>query len=1332
MAIYDNVFRFTIDGNAENGLRAILGEYEKLKNATGAANDMGHFAETIKTSSKSAEGAVSALQNEVKDLPADKRLKIEAATSEAKSGIKDVNESVDKLPKSKQVIVRTETTNAKTGVREVKESLENLPNNTKVKVSANTTGANEALKGTQKELAETGSKAKSTGSILGGAFGGTLIANGLSTLGSKLVEVTKNGLELAEQGEQTERVWENLGAGSKGAAEMSAQMVDLRAKTGYAAGDIKKMQQQFYGLTGSVDSAKNLTEALVGVGVASGLSGDKVGKLVRSMGRLFSSDSVTSSQLARIETQAPKMGSALAAAAGMSQDAFNKMVSDGKLTGSAFEDLVEKVSKQSPAAFSVFGKTGQGAIAQIKGSWISAQSVFGQKLVDTQKTGLTDVANFMKSKDFQGLLGDAAEGLGKIADKIVDVLRYVEKNKGSISEIAKATGSIITDLAKGAWDLVTDFLHTVTGTKTGGIKGVAEAMRKIAEHHSEIETVGKVLIALFAASKVNSLYKDLAGLAGISGSKGIIGDLIKLGASDVFTKAGALKGLKNLGTSAGNLTKGVGKVTATVAIAYDAVTDIADLKKAFSKGGKMSDKFTSVGESAGTLIGGGIGAFFGPGGVAIGATIGKAAGKWAGQASKEFTDGWNKAGRGAKPPEGLIPKAGYYARKAGDAVVEYTKNMGKAVKKYGPTVLKAFTGIFGGVATWFLTDTKAGKAATKWAQGFVQDVKKKGLTKTISDDYDKLSKSVATTYNKMAKNTTNWFNDHEKATKKWASSHAKDWSKDWNGFKDSMGDKLNDMKDGASNWGSNVEKWRSKWSSSFGKSWSSHWNSVKNWMGDSLDSARDHAGSWGTSLNKWWGSFSTGFGKGWRSMWSGLGDFFSSIWDGIKDTAKSAMNVLIGIINGGIGGIDTVIHFFGGKKETIKKIPKLATGTGYHSGGLAMVNDQPGPLYKELLEDTSTGQLGMAEGRNTVLDLKPGTKVYTAAQTQAIMSMAGMPHYAGGTDGEGFFDKFIDTASGFIKGAAEKIKQIAEYVAHPVQAVEKLFDSKTSFPGTGIGSMFQDGSHYMIKQGESWFKGLFSALKDGLDFGSARGNYNPEMIEKAARAMKVDPSASFIKMLQATIQSESGGRNVVQQIHDVNSGGNEARGILQYTPGTFRAFAVPGHTNIMNPYDQLLAFFNNSDWRNSIGRTTIWGVNKIDWLHSGPQGHRRMANGGKLTHPEVVLAGEDGDEWVVNPSKPNAMHLVAGLMADIQAKQPHATLAAPASSTGATFRPAPVVQSDSAAGGSSLLGMVSKLVTATQALLDKDTDIYLDRQKVTKEVNKQSKADVNVLTAQGG
>ncbi|GAY74355.1 peptidoglycan DD-metalloendopeptidase family protein [Lentilactobacillus kosonis] len=144
-----------------------------------------------------------------------------------------------------------------------------------------------------------------------------------------------------------------------------------------------------------------------------------------------------------------------------------------------------------------------------------------------------------------------------------------------------------------------------------------------------------------------------------------------------------------------------------------------------------------------------------------------------------------------------------------------------------------------------------------------------------------------------------------------------------------------------------------------------------------------------------------------------------------------------------------------------------------------------------------------------------------------------------------------------------------------------------------------------------WIAKHLAPLTEGLGgLGDVKGNYNPEMIRKAAEAMHVDPSDAYIKLLQAVIQSESGGRNVVQQIHDVNSGGNEARGILQYTPPTFKAYAMKGHTNIMNPYDQLLAFFNNSAWKSAIGMTTIWGHRKADWLHSGPQGHRRYANGG--------------------------------------------------------------------------------------------------------------------------
>ena len=158
------------------------------------------------------------------------------------------------------------------------------------------------------------------------------------------------------------------------------------------------------------------------------------------------------------------------------------------------------------------------------------------------------------------------------------------------------------------------------------------------------------------------------------------------------------------------------------------------------------------------------------------------------------------------------------------------------------------------------------------------------------------------------------------------------------------------------------------------------------------------------------------------------------------------------------------------------------------------------------------------------------------------------------------------------------------------------------------------------------------ADKYGEQFNGAN-SISGSMIEAAARKMHVNLPDGFVKDVLRVAMSESGNRNIQQQIHDVNSGGNEAQGPLQFTPQTFKAFAMPGHTNIHNPYDELLAFFNNSDWRNSIGWTTIWGHRKFDWLHSGPIGHRRYANGGIANKPSIF--GEAGPEMAIPliPSK---------------------------------------------------------------------------------------------------
>ncbi|MDM7651124.1 phage tail tape measure protein [Lactococcus lactis] len=80
-------------------------------------------------------------------------------------------------------------------------------------------------------------------------------------------------------------------------------------------------------------------------------------------------------------------------------------------------------------------------------------------------------------------------------------------------------------------------------------------------------------------------------------------------------------------------------------------------------------------------------------------------------------------------------------------------------------------------------------------------------------------------------------------------------------------------------------------------------------------------------------------------------------------------------------------------QEIYEKITKHATGTNYHQGGLAMVNDQRGSLYKELIT-LPTGQSFIPEGRDVVLNLPRGSSVLKASKTAQLI-----PKYAKGTGG---------------------------------------------------------------------------------------------------------------------------------------------------------------------------------------------------------------------------------------------------------------------------------------------------------------------------------------------
>ena len=114
---------------------------------------------------------------------------------------------------------------------------------------------------------------------------------------------------------------------------------------------------------------------------------------------------------------------------------------------------------------------------------------------------------------------------------------------------------------------------------------------------------------------------------------------------------------------------------------------------------------------------------------------------------------------------------------------------------------------------------------------------------------------------------------------------------------------------------------------------------------------------------------------------------------------------------------------FGSTGTFTKK--KVAKGTQNFEGGLAMVNDEKGISDpRELIVDK--GRAFIPQGKDVVLPLSKGAKVYTASQTKAIMSGMGIPHYATGKDNSDAFTSAKDDWTHYTKTHAVTTAQELE------------------------------------------------------------------------------------------------------------------------------------------------------------------------------------------------------------------------------------------------------------------------------------------------------------------
>lgn len=1176
-----------------------------------------------------------------------------------------------------------------------------------IAVHDNASGPVTGLTGKTKMLGSTFSSVKA---IMAGTFLGNAALQGIQAISNAMGGLIKVGWDYNAQQQTMKASWDTLtGSASKGQV-----MVDMTNKLAVAAQNstemVNDLNQKFYAVTDSAGKTNDLTKAVLTLQDAFGKSDAEISNFATQWSQMLGNGKASAQDMLSIQNVFPKFRGELLAYErevthnkNLTMSQMNDMMSQGKISSDAMNHVLLGMGHEYKNATNNFSSTLNGMIRTAKSA---APRILGPLMAP-----LTNAANPIL-KSFSKWMADpktekAAQSLGKKMQKdISDVSKTIGKIVAPFKDLLIVITRLIALFASGAWKGFAGVMSSIWDA----ITQVANAFGKL---WSPIDKSISKMKGLGSASKyIKGLGQVVGTIAGImvafAGAIKVASAAIKVWTTvsniATATAKGLWTGLKLLGAGF----KIAAIKTATAATKVWAVTQKAaavaarGLRKALSV---LATGFKMVGKA---ILTAGKALLTNPFGIALVAIV--AVGLAFYEAYKHI-----------KPFRDAVNNGFKLLVSAGKKVINFFKNDWKEI------ALFLVNPIAGGFALAYKHSSKFRSFCHKISKDFEslgKDLKKKGkgIAKTIGDTFTgkaSWERDLKKNFSKMEKEYERNAKQRANLQKKQQEQERKQWQKHWKDLQKGSSKLWQGFAKNAKNGMKNIQKEHDKWSKNFQKGWDRTWTNIgkftdKTWQNLKKGSAN--------GMNNMSHSISNGLNtisNVWNSIWNGLKDFFGNIWDGIKKIAQDGMNAVISVINGGVGAIDAVWSFFTGHGSGIKKLGKVhfAQGGTVHRS-LSVVNDGPGDDWKELMQFPD-GSFGMAQERNWTGFLPVGTRIYSGPETKQIMKMAGVDHYAtGGVVGgaqhfagggivralEGWIAKIGDAVSGM----DEKFRSMEDYLEAPIQRVKGVIQRAV---GGNYGSIGHWGE---LAHGE-WDK-ITDGMKHWVQHSITQFLYSFEnkelskdMMRAAATINKSKPSDGFFSLLWQTIMSESGGRSVVQQVHDVNSGGNEAAGILQYTPGTFAKYALPGHGNRFNPFDELLAFFNNTDWLSSIGSTIIRGVSKIDWLHSGPQGGTRnsfwpmLATGGEVFGTTHAIIGDNPEhhEFVINPYAPSAGPLLA--------KAYEAT----ASAQG-------VATTSSSTEGSKLDKVIALLSQLADLVGDIDPQIILDMDRLTNGVNKKN------------
>ncbi|MCQ0055480.1 tape measure protein [Pediococcus acidilactici] len=834
--------------------------------------------------------------------------------------------------------------------------------------------------------------------------------------------------------------------------------------------------------------------------------------------------------------------------------------------GKTFDGMNRTVNARVPALLSAFTTPLLKAKNPLLGTiskWVSdpkTEKNFG-KLGGVASRGFNTISNafskalnfkggFNSSKIFKSISNTITSLANTIAKHAKQIVGFLKGLWNSIKIVGSIGAGFFSGLINGLGAVVKPLAKMTGHSKK--VKGLSGALGELSKHKSALETLGKVLAGVFITSKV------LGFASGIGKSVGFLKQFSKANRD-----AAKAEGTLTLAQKAFNLVLKANPigiaVTAVVALGV-ALFELYKHNKKFrdmvNGWGKAISKFTSGAlKSIGKFFSdfgkswnnfwGGIGSSIGKAWkgaskqVSSGASsirktfsekigdisdwfgdVGKGISKWWKSFSKAFKKGFDSFVKKAKGFFKGLGKVLIYALAfpVGLAMIIFgplVKAIGqgiklliKPIKAMGKMISKAFS------AMWKPITKYAKKAFT-----LIKNVVRTGLNNLVGNFkaygatlykvwqavWKPISKFLSKTINYMDKLWKRFTNSLSKVWNSFSKAFKKAWNKVWDTISDFFSDTFDKISKKFKSWTSAIAKTWNGFKNWFSKKWKDTWNGVHDFFHGITKKLSKTFSNWTSGAMDTLGSFGNKFKSGWNGIVKGVKNIFSGLWDSMKNMAADGLNAVIGVINKGVGGINTVIHTFGGKKQTIDPIGKVHFATGTGSLGStsfrrainqitpAIVNDEAGASNPELIFRKATGNIEYMKEKNAQTVLFPGDEVANATDSARLAPMLGLTHFKDGGIGS-FFSGLWDGTKKVVSKIAGSLKQLwkvgTEIVSNPAKALTKIMPFSNGGAKGFFPTMVKGGFDFVKKAAGNWWSNLWDMVNlNGDGSGSYGGGW---------------------------------------------------------------------------------------------------------------------------------------------------------------------------------------------------------------------------------------------------